>query len=124
MIGGNAYGGRPSKELYIRWMQANVFMPSVQFSLVPWDYDDEVRDYFIQLLLLQTIIKQFPPSQTVQICKDVLAIREQYQSLLYKAVDQALVDASPINRPMWWEDPNDVNTYIIDDRKCLPNCTD
>ena len=42
MIGGNAYGERPTKELYIRWMQANSFMPSVQFSIVPWDYDAEV----------------------------------------------------------------------------------
>lgn len=43
MIGGNAYSdGLPSKELYVRWMQANIFMPSVQFSLVPWNYDQEV----------------------------------------------------------------------------------
>lgn len=44
MIGGNAYGDWPSKELYIRWLEVNVFMPSVQFSIVPWDqsFDDEV----------------------------------------------------------------------------------
>ena len=42
MIGGNAYGSFPSRELYIRWMQANVFMPSMQFSIVPWEYDEEV----------------------------------------------------------------------------------
>lgn len=43
MIGGNAYGETASKELYIRWMQSNIFMPSVQFSLVPWKYDQEVN---------------------------------------------------------------------------------
>jgi alpha-glucosidase (family GH31 glycosyl hydrolase) len=44
MIGGNAYGTWPSKELYLRWLGANIFMPSVQFSIVPWDdhYDAEV----------------------------------------------------------------------------------
>ena len=42
MIGGNAYGDKPSAELYVRWMQANAFMPSVQFSIVPWDYSPEV----------------------------------------------------------------------------------
>jgi alpha-glucosidase (family GH31 glycosyl hydrolase) len=42
MIGGNAYGDKPSAELYVRWMQANAFMPSVQFSIVPWDYDSSV----------------------------------------------------------------------------------
>ena len=40
MIGGNGYGeGPPSRELYIRWLQVNVFMPSMQISYVPWMYD-------------------------------------------------------------------------------------
>ena len=43
MIGGNAYNGRPSKELFVRWAQANAFMPALQFSHLPWDYDEEVR---------------------------------------------------------------------------------
>lgn len=49
MIGGNGYTGNfedsvlPSKDLFIRWLQANVFMPSLQFSFAPWQYDDEVR---------------------------------------------------------------------------------
>ena len=30
MIGGNGYNGDPSRELYIRWLQVNVFMPSMQ----------------------------------------------------------------------------------------------
>ena len=50
MIGGNGYSSDhpndestpPSKELYIRWLQANVFMPGMQFSFVPWQYDAEV----------------------------------------------------------------------------------
>jgi alpha-glucosidase (family GH31 glycosyl hydrolase) len=44
MIGGNGYDDNvPDKEIFIRWLQANVFMPSLQFSYVPWDYDHEVR---------------------------------------------------------------------------------
>lgn len=50
MVGGNGYlDGQlngtylPDKDLFIRWLQANVFMPSLQYSFVPWDYDDEVR---------------------------------------------------------------------------------
>lgn len=49
MIGGNGYlngalNGTvyPPKELFIRWLQANVFMPSLQYSFVPWDFDNEV----------------------------------------------------------------------------------
>lgn len=39
MIGGNGYNNiRPDEEIFIRWLQANVFMPSLQFSYVPWDY--------------------------------------------------------------------------------------
>jgi alpha-glucosidase (family GH31 glycosyl hydrolase) len=51
MVGGNGYGGNnpfnnsvpPTKELFLRWLQANVFMPAIQFSFVPWDFDDEVN---------------------------------------------------------------------------------
>lgn len=43
MIGGNAYGETPSKELFIRWAQANALLPAMQFSLLPWDYDQEVN---------------------------------------------------------------------------------
>ena len=39
MIGGNGYKGEPSRELYIRWLQVNVFMPAMQISYVPWMYD-------------------------------------------------------------------------------------
>lgn len=49
MIGGNGYTGNsfnrtlpPSKELFVRWLQASVFMPSLQYSFVPWYYDNEV----------------------------------------------------------------------------------
>lgn len=43
MIGGNGYFDLPpSKEMYIRWMQAAVFMPVVQFSYPPWDFDAQV----------------------------------------------------------------------------------
>lgn len=43
MIGGNGYNTiLPDKELFVRWMQANVLMPTMQFSYTPWDYDLEV----------------------------------------------------------------------------------
>lgn len=48
MIGGNGYGESflqsipPKKELFLRWLQANTFMPALQFSYVPWDYTADV----------------------------------------------------------------------------------
>jgi alpha-glucosidase (family GH31 glycosyl hydrolase) len=41
MIGGNGYGSDViTPELFIRWLQATTFMPSLQFSYVPWQFDD------------------------------------------------------------------------------------
>ena len=54
--------------------------------------------------------------QVVQMTKDVLVIREEYKDLIYKAANQAVADGSPINRPMWWVDPEDSETYTIDSR--------
>lgn len=31
-----------NRELYIRWTQLNVFMPTMEFAIAPWDFDDEV----------------------------------------------------------------------------------
>jgi len=52
MIGGNGYNvddplqesSTPPRELYIRWLQANALMPAMQFSFVPWGYDDQVGE--------------------------------------------------------------------------------
>lgn len=41
MIGGNGYRAQPSLELVIRWTEATVFMPSMQFSYLPWDFEDD-----------------------------------------------------------------------------------
>lgn len=41
-VGGNEKS-TISKELFIRWLQAVTFMPRIQFSVVPWDFDIEVR---------------------------------------------------------------------------------
>lgn len=48
MIGGNSYGKKPTDELFIRWVQLNTFMPSLQFSIPPWDFSDEVRIVYLE----------------------------------------------------------------------------
>lgn len=56
MIAGNGYNvPKPDRELFIRWMQANVFMPSMQFSYAPWDYDDEVRGPYLLFRTLHNL---------------------------------------------------------------------
>jgi len=52
MIGGNGYGADasveglsstvlPDRELFVRWTELTAFMPAMQFSIVPWQYDEE-----------------------------------------------------------------------------------
>ena len=54
MIGGNGYSYNgdvdnpfletvlPDRELYIRWLEVTAYLPAMQFSFVPWQYDEEV----------------------------------------------------------------------------------
>nr|CAD7409006.1 unnamed protein product [Timema poppensis] len=86
MIGGNAYGSDLAmKELFIRWLQANTFMPALQFSIVPWDYDNE----------------------TVEIAKKFTALHYQYSDLIIELARNSSEYGSPINPPIWWVDPDD-----------------
>ncbi|XP_063700156.1 myogenesis-regulating glycosidase-like [Culicoides brevitarsis] len=92
MIGGNGYNGKPSKELFIRWLEANIFMPAMQFSYVPWDYDEE----------------------TVEIAKKLLELRENVvMPVLMKAMKRAVEDGSPVNAPIWYIDPEDTATHDV-----------
>lgn len=74
MIGGNGYGETPTKELFIRWLQANVFMPSLQYSYVPWDFDDEVSSSHF-LLLVQCLMNGNIRSLLYNLCMKWKQIR-------------------------------------------------
>ena len=91
MVGGNAYILKPSKELYIRWAQLNAFLPSIQFSLPPWDYDNE----------------------TVAIVKDALALRQNFSEIIYTLAVESVKTGEPIIRPLWWHWPTDHETFVI-----------
>jgi len=92
MIGGNGYGFPPERELFIRWMQANVFMPAMQFSYTPWDYDQEAVDIGLKMT----------------------ALHVQYADVIGQLALQATRDGSPINRPVWWIDPTNPDAQAID----------
>lgn len=71
MIGGNGYNDKPpSKEMYIRWLQANLFMPAIQFSYTPWDFDQHVNMF--KLLKIKLTIYDyfsfFRPYKLAKIC--------------------------------------------------------
>lgn len=93
MIGGNGYTGLPNKELFIRWIQANVFMPSMQFSFVPWDYDDE----------------------TISISRTFTALHDQYTDVIMDRFKLATERGDPVNPPIWWIAPDDRVAQSIND---------
>ncbi|KAJ8301025.1 hypothetical protein KUTeg_022544 [Tegillarca granosa] len=100
MIGGNGYGEHlatdvvlPERELYIRWLQLSAFMPSMQFSFVPWQYDSEV----------------------VAIAKQMVEIHEnRVVPILLKAAKETLETGAPLIRPLWWNAPDDDQAQIVD----------
>jgi len=87
MVGGNEYNGEvANKELFIRWLQANTFMPSIQFSLVPWDYDK---------------------NETVEISRNLAKLHADYADVIVAAMKQSVTAGTPVNAPIWWLDPTD-----------------
>ncbi|XP_050548130.1 myogenesis-regulating glycosidase-like, partial [Daktulosphaira vitifoliae] len=98
MIGGNAYrNDTVSDELFIRWMQANTFMPAVQFSLTPWDYNE----------------------RTNSICKKFMDLHQKYADLIVQLMENAVSTGTPVNPPIWWIDPTDTTAFYIDDEFLL-----
>ncbi|XP_068152502.1 myogenesis-regulating glycosidase-like [Drosophila tropicalis] len=86
MIGGNGYAeGPPNKELYLRWLQANVFMPALQFSYVPWNFDDEA----------------------IEISKKFTDMHAEYAPYIVRLFKRAVETGEPVNVPLWWLDPED-----------------
>lgn len=94
MVGGNGYNN--NKELFIRWLEANVFMPTIQFSFAPWDYDAE----------------------TIEISKKLVKLHETVAGpVIMKAMHKAVKDGTPVNSPIWWIDPENPIAHGIWDRK-------
>lgn len=104
MIGGNAYGNTDEvaletdaeqmRELYVRWLQASIAMPCVQFSLLPNVFD-------IQLPMHPEL-----GETVVDLVRRYLHFRERH--LL--PILQSRIDADePILRPVCWEECLDGN---------------
>lgn len=103
MIGGNAYPNRtagaddnsslPDRELYIRWLELSAFMPAMQFSIPPWEYDREVVE----------IARRFTQLHETLVAPRVLEL-----------AGEVLDTGDPIIRPLWWIANDDEAAYKID----------
>ena len=92
MIGGNLKEMNDS-ELYVRWIEANTFLPSMQFSLVPWKFGDGV----------------------VKIARHYIQLHEQLAPLFIKLAEEATITGYPIVRPIWWIDPDSEDALTCED---------
>ncbi|XP_045776042.1 myogenesis-regulating glycosidase-like [Maniola jurtina] len=97
MIGGNGYNDKPSKELFVRWLQANVFMPTLQYSFVPWDHDDEA----------------------VEICRRYTQLHAEFADEIVAAMQASVEKGTPVNPPIWWLDPTDQDALAVGDEFLL-----
>ncbi|XP_035218734.1 myogenesis-regulating glycosidase-like isoform X2 [Stegodyphus dumicola] len=92
----------PDKELYIRWLQLAAFMPVVQLSVPPGDYDLDV----------------------IKAAKFMFKVRtERIQSNEYmkRVINDYYETGAPIVRPLWWLAPKDPNAQIIDSQFAVGN---
>ncbi|RNA20253.1 hypothetical protein BpHYR1_035575 [Brachionus plicatilis] len=117
MIGGNAYvfeGGEivfetdliayPDYQLYVRWAQLTAFLPSMQFSIPPWHYNNKT---------------QVPVNK---ICKELVDLHEQLvYPILIEYANNAVVTGEPIIRPLWWTDNSDLMALKISDEFLVGN---
>lgn len=95
VVGGHQ--GDADKELYIRWLQASIFFPAIQFSKVPWDYDKE----------------------TVTFVQELLKLRSTLNPVILEAFYNVTKTGAPIIRPLWWIAPSDPVALTIDSQYML-----
>ncbi|XP_047004539.1 myogenesis-regulating glycosidase-like [Schistocerca americana] len=99
-IVGEMVGGGNSKtwsDLYMRWLQASVFMPVVRYSFTPWDFDNE----------------------TLEICRNLTDLHTQYAPRMLELMQKAVEDGTPVNLPIWWFEPTDSTAQTIDSEYLL-----
>ena len=83
---------KPERELFIRWIQLNAFLPMMQFSFTPWQYDEHV----------------------VAIARKYVTLHADYVAPRISAHGhEAMETGYPIIRPMWWAAPDDHVTHTI-----------
>ena len=98
VVGGSiscANESNPDKELYIRWLELNAFLPVMHFSTPPHSFDSDTAD----------IARKF-----IRFHSNVVA------PLVVGIARQSVLDHEPIVRPMWWITPQDKVTFTIYDQ--------
>ncbi|WP_449462623.1 glycoside hydrolase family 31 protein [Tardisphaera miroshnichenkoae] len=83
MIGGNEYRGeRCDQELFARWVEASAPMPSIQFSIIPWRYDEKTTEIAKRYAWLHVALSKY----TLRLVKE-----------------QTLKDGTPLIRSLFFD---------------------
>lgn len=86
----------PDQELFIRWYQLSIFLPSMRFSHLPEEYKSD----FI-----------------TDIAKELMTLREMIViPLLKKHLNDAMNHAKPLIRPLWMLDPEDAACLQVENQ--------
>lgn len=103
MVGADIGGfvGNPSPELLVRWYQASVLDPLFRNHTSKGTYDQEPWVYGEGYLAP---------------IRDVINLRYRLMPYLYTAVEQASRTGQPVLRPLYYQFPDDPETYTIEDQ--------
>lgn len=99
MVGGNEYDEKADAELMIRWTQLNALLPSMQFSLAPWDYGEECN----------------------AICRRYANLHTEYSTHLTALARESTRTGEPIIRPVFWLHADNEEALTCDDEFLLGN---
>ena len=103
-VGGSLSGGiniqnaaESDKELFIRWMQTVLFMPTIKLSILPCNLNGKYADIAEKMLLL----------------------REEKIPVIRKLAKISIETGVPIIRPLWWMAPYDDTALKTDSQFLL-----
>ena len=97
MVGGNEYEEKADAEMMIRWTQLNALLPSMQFSLPPWQYGEE----------------------SVELCRRYANLHTEFAPKILEIAKLSTQNGLPIIRPVFWLAPNDEQALLCDDEFLL-----
>lgn len=105
-VGADAGGfnDMPSGELYARWLQAAALTPFFRSHSVGWVGNKEPWEF---------------GEEFTRINRETVELRYQFLPYLYTLFREHERTGAPVMRPLWYEYPNDKQTYLINDEFML-----
>jgi alpha-glucosidase len=102
-VGGFA-GPRPDPELFVRWVQAGIFMP--RFSIHSWNDDGTANEPWMY------------PAVTSQV-RELIDLRSWLTPYLYLLLWRYRTEYEPVIRPTFYDFPDDPRCYLENDDMML-----